>query len=111
MTNHFYELRHVQLERKLQFQLAPFIISQRPFDLGPALTWQQMRKEGNNPIAHVTCGQDEINEDITSTNSITFDHDRDDVAFITRPDIQKSDWLTTKINHWKSQTAAKSPTQ
>ena len=111
MTNHFYQLRHSQLDPALTFKLAPFIISQRPFDLGPVLTWQDMKKEGNSPIEHVTCGQDEINEDITSTNSITFDHDDDTRAFITRPDITSSDWLTTKINHWKSQTAAKCPTQ
>lgn len=109
--NHFYELRHVQLDPKLQFQLAPFINAQRPFDLGPVQTWQEMRKEGNNPIEHVKCGQDEINEDISATNSITFDHDNPDKAFVTRPDITKSDWLTTKIGHWKSQTAAKRPTQ
>ena len=110
MTNHFYELRHTQLTPKLSAQLAPFIIANRPFD-GIQQTWQQMKKDGYTRIDHVSTGMDEINEDVTTINSITFDHDNQDKAFIPRPDIQGSDWLTAKVNHWKAQTAAKNPTQ
>ena len=110
MINHFYELRHCEMEPAVTFQLAPFIMANRPYDLGPDQTWQAMRAQGFEAIDHVSTGMEEITEDVTVTGSITFDHSNPDVAFVTREDVQ-GNWIQSKINHWKAQTAAKTPTQ
>ena len=107
MTNPFYELRHCELDTKLAFQLTPFINAHRPFD-GIEQTWQELKKEGYIAIEHVTTGMEEITEDVTLTTGYFYCPVTE--QFYPRPDI-KSDWLTTKINHWKSETAAKTPTQ
>ena len=107
MTDHFYQLRQCSLDPKLQAQLAPFINAHRPFD-GIECTWQELKKEGLIAIDHVTTGMEEITEDVTLTTGYFYCPVTE--QFYPRPDI-KSDWLTTKINHWKSETAAKTSTQ
>ena len=102
--NHFYELRNCELEPSLALKLAPFLIANRPYDLGPDQTWRELRD--NEPAEHVSVGVDQMTEDLSVFDSITFEHEFDDVAFVQRDDIQ-SNWLDAKINHWKTQTAAR----
>ena len=102
--NHFYDLRNCELEPSLALKLAPFLIANRPYDLGPDQTWRELRD--NEPAEHVSVGVDEMTEDLSVFDSITFDTDRDDVAFVTRPDIQ-SNWLEARISHWKTLTGSR----
>ena len=79
-----------------QMQLYPFYHAyHRPYP--PAMTWQQMRKDGYEPIDHQKCGLAEIEESFDELVSWTLD---DDGCVVPLKGQDRASWLDRKINGW-----------
>ena len=83
---------------EFQMVAAPFVMAYtRPYP--PAVTWQELRKDGFTKIEHASCGLADIVSGLDEIDVVGYFHlDKD--GNVRGGDVERDDWVTRRIHQW-----------